>query len=177
MAEHFRVGASSAIRWAAQAETTGELQPTPQGAADVQRHSELTPLIVFVCFSGAGGGLVQAVRRRDARRGATARVWRGGVDLKWAAHERFSSRSENRACRDQRVGRPMGRFGVFPIIRRPRTSETSYAAAARLRRHSRRRPDKGRRSVGFAEPITSSVPAGQWSDPQRREPHKRWPDS
>ena len=30
-AAHFRVGASSAIRWVAQAETVGDLSPKPQG--------------------------------------------------------------------------------------------------------------------------------------------------
>jgi len=78
-AAHFRVGVSSAIRWAAQAEATGDLQPKPQGGDRRSKaiEAEAETIVSLVAETpDATLAEIQAALAEKGSRFSVSAIWR-----------------------------------------------------------------------------------------------------
>ena len=78
-AAHFRVGVSSAIRWAAQAEATGDLRPKPQGGDRRSKaiEAEAETIVSLVAETpDATLAEIQAALAEKGHRFSVSAIWR-----------------------------------------------------------------------------------------------------
>jgi transposase len=105
-AAHFRVGVSSAIRWAAQAEATGDLRPKPMGgdhrSAAIEAQAE-TILALLAEEPDTTLTEYQEALEEKGRRFSVSAIWRfldrRGLTLK----KRMARPVCKRICRDRRL--------------------------------------------------------------------------